>query len=102
MTDVLAIPRGKVIKLADGNEYMMSPYNMNIMANLEEEFDCGLEKLGEKLTDRMFTTLRTILWVLLRDNYPDMTLQEAGKLVEMDQVGDVLKEIMSALNGLNT
>lgn len=102
MTDVLATPRGKLIKLADGNDYTLSPYNMNIMANLEEEFDCSLDKLGSKLTGRMFTTLRKLLWVFLRDNYPDMTLQEAGKLVEMDQVGEILKEITSALNGLNT
>ena len=99
MVDVLATPRGKKIKLADGKEYNLSPYNLNMMANLEEEFDCDLDGLAEKLKGRRYTTLRRLLWIFLRDNYPDMTLSEAGRLVELDQVAKLLVEITSILSG---
>ncbi len=102
MTNILATARGKKIKLADGKEYTLSPYNMNMMADLEEEFDCNLDELGGKLKGRMFGTLRKLLWIFLRENHPDMTLRDAGKLVEMDQVAGILKEITSALSGLET
>ncbi len=102
MGNILATARGKKIKLSDGNEYTLSPYNMNIMANLEQEFDCSLDKLGEKLKGRMYTTLRRLLWIFLQDNYPEMTLQKAGELVEMDKISEVLKEITASLYGLNT
>ena len=100
MKDILTTAKGTKIKLADGKEYLLSPYNMNMMADLEEEFDCDLSELGDKLKGRRFTTLRRLLWVFLRENYPDMTLKEAGKLVELDQVAEVLNKIMGALSGM--
>ncbi len=101
MTDILTTARGTKIKLADGNEYLLSPYNMNMMADLETEFDCDLSELGDKLKGRRYTTLRKLLWIFLRDNYPDMTLTDAGKLVEMDQVAEILTKIMDILSGLD-
>ena len=100
MKDILATAKGKKIKLADGKEYTLSPYNMNMMADLEEEFDCDLSELGDKLKGRRFTTLRRLLWVFLRENYPDMTLREAGKLVELDQVAGILMQITGILSGM--
>lgn len=100
--DILATSRGKVIKLADGKDYILSPYNLNIMANLEEEFECDLNGLSKKLKGRTFTTLRRLLWVFLRDNYPEITMAEAAKLVEMDQVPMLLTDITAILSGLRT
>lgn len=98
--NLLAKPKGRVIKLSDGKNYTLSPFNLNTLANLEEEFDCDIEDLQNKLTGRSATAFRKLLWVLLRDEYPDLTLSGVGKLVALAQMTEVVKELSTALDGL--
>ena len=99
--DLLATPKGKTIKLSDGKEYTLAPFTLNTLANLEQEFDCDLEELTAKLAKRAATSFRKLLWVLLREDYPDLTLEGVGKLVELNQMNEVVSELTSALEGLN-
>ncbi len=97
--DPLATPKGKTIKLSDGNEYQFPPMNLTVMADLEEAFDCDIEEVITKLGQRSSTNLRKMLWVLLQYDYPEMTLKEAGQLVLIPALKEVSKEILSVLSG---
>jgi len=101
MTEILATPKGKTIKLADGEDYTLAPFTLNTLANLEEEFDCDLEELQTKLTKRTATAFRKLLWVLLREEYPDLKIDGVGKLVELSQVSSIVEELTAALGALN-
>ncbi|KKK86072.1 hypothetical protein LCGC14_2766900 [marine sediment metagenome] len=97
--DPLATPKGKMVKLSDGNEYQFPPMNLTVMADLEEAFDCDIEEVMGKLAKRSSTNLRKMLWVLLQYDYPEMTLKEAGQLVLIPALKEVSKEILSVLSG---
>ena len=101
MTDILQKPREQKVTLADGKEYTLPAINLNTMANLEEEFDCGLAELEKRLrSGRTATTFRRLIHVLLRENYPNMTLEEAGKLVEPKDVKDISDSLTKYLGKL--
>ncbi len=99
---VLQEPKGTIIKLADGKDYILAPLTLNTLANLEEAFDCDLSKLQVKLASKTASGFRKLLWVLLQDNHPDVSLQDAGKLVSLDQMGEIITQLTSVLEGLNT
>ncbi len=98
--DILTTPKGKKITLADGNEYQLPPMSITVLADLEEAFDCDIEELPKKLSHKTSTSLRKILWILLKYDHPDMTLQQAGQLVELKQIAEVSTEILAALTSL--
>ena len=100
MSDILTTTRGRKLKLAGGKEYTLAPFNLNTLANLEEEFDCDLENLESKMSKRTATSFRKMLWVLLRENYPDISLSEVGKLVEVEQMTMVVAELTAAFADL--
>ena len=93
MDNILTEAKPSTIKLADGKEYILPPITLNVLANLEDEFGCGIDKLQEQLTNKSATSLRKFLKVLLQENYPDMTLDKVCKLVTMDGLSDVMDEI---------
>ncbi len=99
---VLKTPKGRPVKLADGRTYVLAPLSLNTLANLEEEFDCELDELEARLRGRTATAFRKWLWVLLRENYPEMTLEEAGKLVELSQMEAIMAELTAAFDELKT
>ena len=82
------------ITLADGKEYKLSPINLNILARLEEEFGCQIDELGKKFDKPLASTIRVLLYVLLKDNHPEMTKEKAGSLVSMELLSKV-SEILS-------
>lgn len=100
MNDILKTPKGMTIKLADGKSYELAPFNLNVLANLEEEFDCDIEDLGAKLTQHTASAFRKLLWVLLRETYPDMSVSDVGKLILLDQMRPVIEEITTALEAI--
>ena len=103
MTDILATPKGRVIKGADGTDYILAPFNLNSIANIEQEFDCEIDDLLERLNTKAYTQLRKLLWVLLQENYPGIKLIDVGKLVEFNrtQVKAIFAEITAMFEELN-
>ena len=83
----------RTIKLADGKEYKLGPVNLNVLANLEEEFGCGLDELDKKFKKPSASSLRLLLYVLLKDNHPEITKEQAGRLVSMDIMPEVTQII---------
>lgn len=100
MSDILATPKGRKITLSDGKKYTLAPFSLTTLADLEEEFDCDMEELPTKLTERTATGFRKFLWVLLRGNYQDMSLHEAGKLVLLEQVTSLIQELAADIDKL--
>lgn len=99
-TKILAKPKGNEIVLADNKTYHLAPANLNLLQNLEEEFDCSLEELTEKIAKRQAASLKKLLYVFLKENYPELTLENVGALVTveiLERVSDKVAEIIQAL-----
>lgn len=97
--NILVKPTGKEIVLADGKTYMLSPINLNILASLEEEFDCNLDELDKKLAGKQASALRTLLYALLKENNPKLDKKQIGELVTLDnmaEISSVVAEILTA------
>lgn len=98
---LLETPKGKVITLADGKDYQLSPLDLNMLCNLEEEFDCDIEDIQVKMMEgRKGNTFRRLLWIFLRAGYPELSKTDIGKLVPLAGMEATLKELMAALDEL--
>ena len=98
MAEILETPKPKILKLADGKEYKIPPLNLNVMADIQEEFDCDFIEVCKKLLNDNkpdFSVLRKALYVLLRQNHPEVTIIDVGKLVESNQLTDVFQAIIN-------
>lgn len=98
MSELIKKEKPRLIKLGD-KEYKLSPLNLNVMAGIEEEFGGGMEKIGEMMTEKMATSLRTLIYVLLKDNYPDMTKTKIGQLITTENLGEISSQIGEILTG---
>ena len=98
VTKILGTLGKKTIRLGE-KDYQLSPLNLNILANIEEEFDCGLDKLGPKLEKRQASTLRKLIYILLKDQYPDMTLSKIGELIDLNNMAEVSEALAKVLAG---
>ena len=93
---ILVIPTGREITLG-GKAYILSPLNLNALANLEEEFQGGLEKVFEALNKGQASTVRSLLFCLLRDNYPEITtLRRVGEMVSLKDL-PAISEVLGAI-----
>ena len=50
--NILGTPEKKTIKLG-GKDYQLSPLNLNVMADIEEGFDCSIDKVGKMLDKKL-------------------------------------------------
>ena len=99
MTDELRKPDIPVIVKLGDDEYTLSPLNANVMTYCEEEFGVGLEQIQELLKQKPHSTLRTILYALLKDNYPEMTKQDIGKLYSLNDYEELTQKVYQSLTG---
>ena len=95
--NVLAKPKGKVITLIDGKQYNLSPINLNVLVALEEEFNAGLGELANTLMKRQASTLRSLLFVLLKDNYPELDKNKIGELITLDNMAEISNMVTDVL-----
>ena len=100
MSDIMEEPKGRVITLSDGKDYTLAPFTLNTLATMEEEFDCDLEQLQEKLGGRTASAFRRLLWVLLHETHPELTKDQVGKLVRLDKMGEIMAELTAAIESL--
>jgi len=97
MTDeLLKEDKPQIIKLGE-KEYTLSLLTLNVMCGLEEEFDCSLSDIGDLLTKRQATTLRRLLYILLKDGYPELTKDEIGKMVRVKDLEQISATVGNAL-----
>lgn len=88
----------ETITLGD-KEYKLSPVNLNVLSGIEEEFDCDIGEIGELLNKKKASALLKLVYILLKDNYPELTKEKIGEMVGMEQLGEVSEALGKALTG---
>ena len=95
---VLSTPKRKTIKLGD-KEYRLSPLNLNVLADIEEGFDCSIDKVGRMLDKKRASALRRLVYILLKQEYPEMTLEKIGELIDLSNMAEVSEALAETLAG---
>lgn len=65
--------------LIKGEEYKLTPINLNILSDIEDKFD---KPFAQVIKDGRVKSVRYILWRCLVDNYPELTEKEVGDGVD--------------------
>jgi len=82
-----------------GKPYTMPTYiNFNMLAALEDKFDASIQDLQEIMNRRRANAVRFIFYILLKENYPDMTEEDAGKLINtktQQAITDFITKLMA-------
>jgi uncharacterized protein (UPF0216 family) len=97
-TNILATEQPKTIKLADGKDYKLPPIDMTTLANIEKTMGFGLGKLPAKLEGETMTTMRSLIYALLKEEQPELTLDGVGHLItlkEIPSISGTITEIMA-------
>ena len=81
--NILAEEKPTTIKLADGKDYILPPIDLTTLANIEKVMGFGLRRFSEKFEGETMQTLLGLVYALLKENYPQMTKEEAGRLVTL-------------------
>ncbi len=87
--NILAEEKPTCLTLADGKEYAIPALNLNVLANIEQTMGFGLGRLQDKMMDETATTLRLIIYALLKECDPKLELEKVGELVTLDVMKDV-------------
>ena len=95
---ILNTPKRKTIKLGE-KEYKLSPLNLNVLADIEEGFDCSIDKVGKMLDKKRASALRRLVYILLKQEYPDMTLEKIGGLIDLSNMAEISEALAEVLAG---
>jgi len=98
MADILTTEKPKTITLVDGNEYNLPPLDMTTLANIEESLGFGINGISQRLEDKPMVLMRQLIYAILKENYPAMTIDEVGHLItikEMAALSDIISKIMA-------
>ena len=96
--NILSTPERKTIKLGD-KEYRLSSFNLNVMADIEEEFNCSIDLVGKELNKRRMSAMRKLLYILLKHEYPELTLSKIGEIIDVDNLAEVSEALAKTLAG---
>lgn len=97
-TNILAQEKSRTIKLSDGKDYILPPIDMTTLANIEKTMGFSLNKFASKVEEATMGTLRLCAYAFLKENYPELTLEQAGRLAgvkEMQALGEYFSIIMA-------
>ena len=96
--NILAEEKPKSITLSDGKEYKLPPIDMTTLANIEKTMGFGLGKLQTKLENETMTTIRSLIYALLKEEQPSLDIDKVGHLItlkEMSAISETISEIMA-------
>lgn len=96
--NILATEKPKTIKLADGKDYILPPIDLTTLANIEKTMGFGLNKFASKVDESAMVTLRLCAYAFLKENHPDLTLEQAGHLIgikEMQSFGEYFSVLLA-------
>ena len=99
--NILAEEKPKTIKLADGKEYQLPPIDLTTLANIEKTMGFGLSKFGIKMETEAMTTLRALVYALLKENHPGLTLESTGHLITLKEIKE-LSETISTIMAISS
>ena len=96
--NILAEEKSKSITLSDGKDYKLPPIDMTTLANIEKTMGFGLGRLQAKLENETMTTMRALIYALLKEEQSDLKIDEVGHLItlkEMNSISSTISEIMA-------
>ena len=96
--NILTEEKAKTIKLADGKDYKLPPIDMTTLANIEKTMGFGLGRLQTKLENETMTTMRALIYALLKEEQPDLDIDAVGRLItlkEISSISETITEIMA-------
>lgn len=93
--NILSTPRTVTITL--DKEYTSRPLDLNLLADIEEEFGCGIGELQAVFNKRTSSATRKLLYVVLKNN-KDLTLEKVGQLVPLSKLGEIMTQITGWLS----
>ena len=99
--NILAQEKPKSVILADGKEYTLPPIDMTTLANIEKAMGFGLGRFAAKLELEPMTTLRALVYALLKESHPSLTLEQTGRLITLKEIKS-LAETISIIMAIST
>ena len=96
--NILAEEKPKSITLSDGKEYKLPPIDMTTLANIEKTMGFGLGRLQSKLENETMTTMRALIYALLKEEQPDLDIDKVGRLITLKEISSIsgtISEIMA-------
>ncbi len=99
--NILAQEKQKTIKLADGKDYTLPPIDLTTLANIEKAMGFGLSKFGIKMEAEAMTMLRALVYALLKENHPELTLESTGHLITLKEIKE-LSETISTIMAISS
>jgi len=95
--NVLAQEKPKTIKLADGKEYTFPPIDLTTLANVEKTMGFALGRFNAKLEAESMTTLRLLIYGLLKETHPELTLEGVGRLITLKEIAELSETISTIM-----
>lgn len=86
--------RGEVAFTVADTEYTLK-YSTNAICELEERLDKGLNTIVANM--ERLTTVRALMWAGLRAKHPDVSIQQAGELIDKMGMAQATEIIGQAL-----
>jgi hypothetical protein len=74
-----------IIKILE-KEYELSHINWTILSSIEEEFGCNITELIPILQKSLYKNTLSLIWILLRDKYPELTKESIGKITDNKEI----------------
>lgn len=96
MSELLKVEKHN-IKLGD-MIYELPLINLNILIAIEDEFGCGIGNLQEQFNKKQATTLRSLAWAMLKDKYPELTKEEVGNNINLQNFKEITEELLKVIN----
>ena len=96
--NILAEEKPKSITLSDGKEYKLPPIDMTTLANIEKTMGFGLGRLQTKLENETMTTMRALIYALLKEEQPNLDIDKVGRLITLNEISSIsgtISEIMA-------
>jgi len=96
--NILAEEKPKSITLSDGKDYKLPPIDMTTLANIEKTMGFGLGRLQTKLENETMTTMRALIYSLLKEEQPSLDIDKVGRLItlkEISSISSTISEIMA-------
>jgi len=87
------------ILVLGGKEYKLPVLNLNVLAELEDEFQLGLEEISNLLQTRQASSLRKTVYALLHRDYPDITRDRIGELIDLTNLESAATIVAKVLSG---
>lgn len=96
-TDILLDEKPETITLRDGKEYRLPIMDLTTLSNMQKSMKFKIRELKAKMDDDPIETSKMLAYALLKENYPDITPEKAGRLVRLGKEMNLLAEVLTKL-----